>query len=122
MRTHLCGQVTKSDIDRAITLNGWVLTRRDHGGVIFIDLRDRSGKVQVVADPDYPVPFEVAEAVRNEYVLKCRDGFVGVRKGLTTPSCPRVRWKCWRNPYRCWRHQKLCRFRWMRRKSVRQFV
>ncbi len=70
MRTHLCGRVAESDIDQTIVLNGWVLSRRDHGGVIFIDLRDRSGCVQVVADPDFPEPFAVAEDARNEFVLE----------------------------------------------------
>jgi len=70
MRSHLCGQVSESDIDQTITLNGWVLNRRDHGGVIFIDLRDRSGRVQVVADPDIEAPFAVADSARNEYVLE----------------------------------------------------
>ncbi len=70
MRTHLCGQVGEADIDDTITLNGWVLNRRDHGGVIFIDLRDRSGRVQVVADPDFPAPFAVADGARNEFVLE----------------------------------------------------
>jgi len=70
MRTHLCGEVKETDIDQSITLNGWVLNRRDHGGVIFIDLRDRSGRVQVVADPDYPGPFQVADSARNEFVLE----------------------------------------------------
>ncbi len=70
MRTHLCGEVKETDIDQTITLNGWVLNRRDHGGVIFIDLRDRSGRVQVVADPDYPGPFQVADSARNEFVLE----------------------------------------------------
>ncbi len=70
MRTHLCGQVAESDIDQTITLNGWVLNRRDHGGVIFIDLRDRSGRVQVVVDPDYPEPFAAADSARNEFVLE----------------------------------------------------
>ncbi len=70
MRTHLCGQVAESDVDQTIELHGWVLSRRDHGGVIFIDLRDRSGWVQVVVDPDSPRPFAVAEGVRNEYVLE----------------------------------------------------
>jgi aspartyl-tRNA synthetase len=69
MRTHLCGQIGEADIDQVITLNGWVLNRRDHGGVIFIDLRDRSGRVQVVADPDMEDPFAVADGVRNEFVL-----------------------------------------------------
>ncbi|MBX2867102.1 MAG: aspartate--tRNA ligase [Acidiferrobacterales bacterium] len=70
MRTHLCGQVTETDIDQSITLNGWVLNRRDHGGVIFIDLRDRTGRIQVVADPDYPEPFAAADSARNEFVLE----------------------------------------------------
>ena len=70
MRTPLCGRVAESDIDQTIVLNGWVLSRRDHGGVIFIDLRDRSGCVQVVADPDFPEPFAVAEDARNEFVLE----------------------------------------------------
>ncbi|MGI9318939.1 MAG: aspartate--tRNA ligase [bacterium] len=69
MRSHLCGEVTEADIGEIITLNGWVLNRRDHGGVIFIDLRDRSGRVQVVVDPDKPEPFAVADSARNEYVL-----------------------------------------------------
>ncbi len=70
MRSQLCGQVSEADIDKTVTLNGWVLNRRDHGGVIFIDLRDRSGRIQVVADPDYPGPFAVADGVRSEFVLE----------------------------------------------------
>ena len=69
MRSHLCGEISEADIGEVVTLNGWVLNRRDHGGVIFIDLRDRSGRVQVVADPDSPEPFNVADGARNEYVL-----------------------------------------------------
>lgn len=69
MRTHLCEQLDQSHIDQTVELAGWVLNRRDHGGVIFIDLRDRSGRVQVVADPDYPAPFATADKSRNEYVL-----------------------------------------------------
>ena len=69
MRTHLCGQLNESHIDQTVSLSGWVLNRRDHGGVIFIDLRDRSGRVQIVADPDYPDPFSVADSARNEFVL-----------------------------------------------------
>ncbi len=69
MRTHLCQQLNESHIDQTVTLSGWVLNRRDHGGVIFIDLRDRSGRIQVVADPDHPESFVVADSSRNEYVL-----------------------------------------------------
>ncbi|QID18513.1 aspartate--tRNA ligase [Nitrogeniibacter mangrovi] len=70
MRTHYCGHVTAADLDQMVTLCGWVHRRRDHGGVIFVDLRDREGLVQVVCDPDRPEMFATAESVRNEFVLK----------------------------------------------------
>ena len=65
MRTHLCAHLDRSFIDAEVELCGWAQRRRDHGGVIFIDLRDRSGLVQVVIDPDRPAAFEIAESVRN---------------------------------------------------------
>ena len=65
MRSHTCGQVTDSLIGQEITLAGWVNRRRDHGGVIFIDLRDREGFVQVVCDPDRP---------DFNFTLRCRNG------------------------------------------------
>ncbi len=70
MRSHYCGQVTDTFLDQEVTLCGWAHRRRDHGGVIFIDLRDRDGLVQVVIDPDTPEAFAHAERVRNEYVLR----------------------------------------------------
>ena len=70
MRSHYCGQVTDTLLDQDVTLCGWAHRRRDHGGVIFIDLRDREGLVQVVIDPDVPDAFAHAERVRNEYVLR----------------------------------------------------
>ncbi len=70
MRSHYCGQVNESFIAQEVTLCGWVHRRRDHGGVIFIDLRDRSGLVQIVIDPDTEQTFALAERVRTEYVLK----------------------------------------------------
>jgi len=70
MRSHYCGAVTEQQLDQEVTLCGWVNRRRDHGGVIFIDLRDREGLVQVVFDPDRAEIFEIAEHVRNEYVLR----------------------------------------------------
>tara|TARA_Y100001935_G_C17297392_1_gene506969 strand:- start:549 stop:2336 length:1788 start_codon:yes stop_codon:yes gene_type:complete len=69
MRTHYCGEVTTDLINKEVELYGWVNRRRDHGGVIFIDLRDRSGLVQIVYDPDISDIFEIAEKVRNEFVL-----------------------------------------------------
>lgn len=69
LRTHYCGQVDASLIDKEVTLCGWAHRRRDHGGVIFIDLRDREGLVQIVFNPESPELFKTAESVRNEYVL-----------------------------------------------------
>ncbi|MFN3829557.1 MAG: aspartate--tRNA ligase [Tepidimonas ignava] len=72
MRSHYCGAVTEALIGQPVTLCGWVNRRRDHGGVIFIDLRDREGTVQVVCDPDRPQMFATAEHLRNEYCIQVR--------------------------------------------------
>lgn len=72
MRSHYCGQVTKDFLDQEVQLAGWVHRRRDHGGVIFLDLRDREGIVQVVIAPSNAEAFRVAESVRNEYVLQVK--------------------------------------------------
>ena len=69
MRTNYCGLINENYLDQTITVKGWVHRRRDHGGVIFIDLRDREGIIQVVIDPDTPEAFALADSVRNEYVL-----------------------------------------------------
>jgi len=70
MRTHYCGELNESHIDQTISLCGWVHRRRDHGGVIFLDLRDRDGITQVVYDPDTVESFATAEQVRNEFVVR----------------------------------------------------
>ena len=72
MRSHYCGLVTEALTGQTVSLCGWVNRRRDHGGVIFIDLRDREGYVQVVCDPDRPDMFKVAEDVRNEYCVQIK--------------------------------------------------
>ena len=82
MRTHYCGQVGESSIGQVVTVAGWAHRRRDHGGVIFVDLRDREGLLQIVFDPDRAQVFAMAERVRNEYVLKVT-GLVRVRPGGT---------------------------------------
>ncbi|BCG64358.1 MAG: aspartyl-tRNA synthetase [Methyloprofundus sp.] len=70
MRTHKCGELNKDNLGEAVELCGWVHRRRDHGGVIFIDLRDRAGLVQVVFNPEAEDTFAIAESVRSEYVLR----------------------------------------------------
>ena len=72
MRTHYCGEVKKTEVGQEVEVCGWVHRRRDHGGVIFLDVRDRSGIVQVVYDPDTEVSFATADRVRNEFVLKAK--------------------------------------------------
>ncbi|WP_053981131.1 aspartate--tRNA ligase [Marinagarivorans algicola] len=82
MRSIYCGAVRPAQIDTEVTLCGWVDRRRDHGGVIFIDLRDRDGIVQVVFDPDDQANFELADKVRNEYVIQVK-GIVRARSEAT---------------------------------------
>ena len=70
MRTHYCGTLNTDQLDQTVTICGWAHRRRDHGGVIFIDLRDREGLAQVVCNPDQVEMFKIAESVRNEFVLR----------------------------------------------------
>ncbi|MEG0000280.1 aspartate--tRNA ligase [Comamonas sp.] len=83
MRSHYCGLVTEALLGQTVTLSGWVNRRRDHGGVIFIDLRDREGHVQVVCDPDRAEMFQTAEGVRNEFCVQVK-GLVRARPAGTT--------------------------------------
>lgn len=86
MRTNYCGLIDTQYLNHTITLYGWVHRRRDHGGVIFIDMRDREGLVQVVCDPDNKITFQNAEKIRNEFVLKVI-GLVRHRpKGTANPN------------------------------------
>ena len=88
MRSHFCGTVTEDLVGESVALCGWVHRRRDHGGVIFVDLRDRSGLVQVVYDPDTAEAFTTAEQVRSEYVLRV-EGRVRERPpGTLNPEMP----------------------------------
>jgi aspartyl-tRNA synthetase len=86
MRSHYCGQVNRALVGREVTVAGWVHRRRDHGGVIFIDLRDREGLLQVVFDPDRAEMFKEAERLRSEFVL-CVEGRVRERpSGTINPN------------------------------------
>ncbi|TDG12701.1 aspartate--tRNA ligase [Seongchinamella unica] len=86
MRTHYCGVLTTANIDETVTLCGWVDRRRDHGGVIFLDMRDREGIVQVVFDPDTEEHFERADKVRSEYVLKITGRVRARGEGTVNPA------------------------------------
>ena len=86
MRTHYCGEVREDLIDEVVEVAGWVHRRRDHGGVIFIDLRDHHGLLQVVFDPDTPEIFAMAEHVRNEYVLAVKGKIRHRPEGTVNPD------------------------------------
>ena len=88
MRTHYCGTINETLIDEEVVLCGWVHRRRDHGGVIFIDLRDRTGIAQVVIDPDTPDSFKLAESVRGEYVLSISGKIRNRPSGTTNQDMP----------------------------------
>ncbi len=88
MRTHYCGQLNASNLGQTVTLCGWAHRRRDHGGVIFIDLRDREGLAQVVCDPDRAEMFKTAESVRNEFVLKVTGRVRRRPEGTDNPNLP----------------------------------
>ena len=86
MRTHYCGEVDASLVGKTVTLCGWAHRRRDHGGVIFIDLRDREGLAQVVFNPDREAAFRIAEKVRNEFVLRVTGALRKRPEGSTNPE------------------------------------
>ena len=88
MRSHYCGDLNAAHIDETVEICGWVNRRRDHGGVIFIDLRDRYGLVQVVYDPDIAEVFSTAEQVRNEFVLRVRGRVRRRPEGTENPELP----------------------------------
>ncbi|MGW8310079.1 MAG: amino acid--tRNA ligase-related protein, partial [Thiogranum sp.] len=88
MRTHYCGELNTAHLDQEVTLAGWAHRRRDHGGVIFVDLRDREGRVQVVFDPDTAETFATAERVRGEFVLQVTGRVRRRPAGTENPDLP----------------------------------
>ncbi len=87
LRTHTCGELRKKDVKKEVTLCGWVLSRRDHGGIIFIDLRDRYGLTQVVFDPDHNKEVhKMAEQLRREFVLQVKGKVRPRREGMENPK------------------------------------
>ena len=88
MRSLYCGELNETHLDQEVTLCGWVHRRRDHGGVIFVDLRDHTGLLQVVFDPDTADTFATAESVRNEYVLQVQGRVRRRPEGTVNPDMP----------------------------------
>jgi aspartyl-tRNA synthetase len=88
MRSLYCGEPNETHLDQEVTLCGWVHRRRDHGGVIFVDLRDHKGLVQIVFDPDREAVFATAERVRNEFVLKVTGRVRNRPEGTVNPDMP----------------------------------
>lgn len=86
MRTHYCGDINETLIDQTVTFCGWVHRRRDHGGVIFLDIRDREGLVQVVFDPDTVDAFNIADSVRSEFVVQITGRVRGRPEGTTNAN------------------------------------
>jgi len=86
MRTHYCGDINETLIDQTVTFCGWVHRRRDHGGVIFLDVRDREGLVQVVFDPDTVEAFNTADSVRSEFVIQITGRVRGRPEGTTNAN------------------------------------
>src|ERR1700675_2271320 len=86
-RTHTCGGFARAHVNKSVTLSGWVHRRRDHGGLIFIDLRDRFGLTQLVFDPDLnPEMHAAAEKLRSEWVLSIKGKVRHRREGMTNPK------------------------------------
>ena len=88
MRTHFCGELNKKNLDQEVILCGWVNRRRDHGGVIFLDLRDKKGLAQIVINPETRDTFKVAESVRNEFVLKITGNVIARASEMINKKIP----------------------------------
>ena len=88
MRTHFCGELNKKNLKQEVTLCGWVNRRRDHGGVIFLDLRDKKGLAQIVINPETSDTFKVAESVRNEFVLKITGNVIARASEMINEKIP----------------------------------
>ena len=88
MRTHFCGELNKTTLNEEVTLCGWVNRRRDHGGVIFLDVRDKRGIAQVVINPNTEATFEIAESVRNEFVLKIKGKVIARDEAMINSKIP----------------------------------
>ena len=88
MRTHFCGELNKKNLKQEVTLCGWVNRRRDHGGVIFLDIRDKKGLAQIVIHPETSNTFKLAESVRNEFVLKITGNVIARANEMINKKIP----------------------------------
>ena len=89
MRTHTCEQLRKSDVNKEVTLCGWVNSRRDHGGIIFIDLRDRYGFTQIVFDPDFNrETHKLADSLKREFCIQVSGKVKERKKGMENKNLP----------------------------------
>ena len=88
MKTHFCGELNKKNLNQEVTLCGWVNRRRDHGGVIFLDLRDKKGLAQIVINPETSDTFKLAESVRNEFVLKITGNVISRASEMINKKIP----------------------------------
>ena len=88
MRTHFCGKLNKKNLNQEVILCGWVNRRRDHGGVIFLDLRDKKGLAQIVINPETSDTFKLAESVRNEFVLKITGNVIARASEMINEKIP----------------------------------
>ena len=88
MKTHFCGELNKKNLDQEVILCGWVNRRRDHGGVIFLDLRDKKGLAQIVINPETSDTFKLAESVRNEFVLKITGNVISRASEMINKKIP----------------------------------
>lgn len=88
MRQHFCGEITEQQLEQTVSICGWVHRRRDHGGVIFLDVRDRSGILQVVYQPENAEVFQLAETLRHEFVIQAEGVVMQRPEGMTNPNMP----------------------------------
>ncbi len=88
MRTHFCGELDKDFLGKEVELCGWVNRRRDHGGVIFLDLRDKKGIAQIVINPESNETFKLAESVRSEFVLKVSGKVIARNSDMVNKKIP----------------------------------
>ena len=90
LRTHTCGELNKKEVGKIVELAGWVHHRRDHGGIIFVDLRDRYGLTQITFRPEFKEAYETADQLRHEWVIKVKGKVVARPTDMVNPKLATV--------------------------------